>query len=207
MWWRHFSILRKQLQYVSTEVKTLHEIPTTHLARVKKKADDPYTSQRIEQTLSFWCDTMVPKWQHAFSQLSADGRFAVLGLVLLATLAEACRIVGITAAFEELGQVEVEKVLMQFANEDWEQGYRLDGVGKAGEDVGEVVVRDLNVEDVQHTGPMLGKAAVEPRGLLPQTAPAALQLAGKRKTIRTEERASKKRRKGNAIDDLFSGLG
>ena len=206
VWWRHFQIFRKQLQKVSIEVRTLHAIPSTHIARMKKKADDLLITQRIAQMISFWQDIMVRRWQHAFSQLSADGRFAVLGLVLLAALAEACRIMKITAAFEDMGQAEVEKVLLQFANEDWEQDHS-EGVGRArGEDIGESINREL-VEEVHHAGSDTRKTNVQSTLLLPQSASMASSPSIKRAAIGAERSARKKRRTGNTIDDLFGGLG
>ncbi|KAF2768475.1 hypothetical protein EJ03DRAFT_257773, partial [Teratosphaeria nubilosa] len=119
-WWRHFSIFRRQLTCLGNEMTSLHEVPTTHLEKTKKKFRDQQIRKQLDQRIPFWQDVMVARWQHAFSQIAADGRFSVLGLVLLATLAEACRITGITAAIEDLGQAEVEKVLAKFAEESRE---------------------------------------------------------------------------------------
>ncbi|KAK5121939.1 hypothetical protein LTR85_004511 [Meristemomyces frigidus] len=208
VWWRHFEVFRKQLKSISTEVKDQNEVPSTHLARTKKKAKDQYTLQRIEQRLSFWQDVAVRKWEHAFSQLTADGRFAVLGLVLLAALAEVCRILGITAAFEDLGQAEVEKVLERFANEDWEYDGSPDGqINGSGEDFGEVISRGLpahNIDAIEYSS----KVDPTKTGTLPpQPVPTTAESVGKRKVVASSKVVKKKRRKGNAIDDLFSGFG
>lgn len=192
IWWRHFSIFRQQLKKLITEITALKETPTTHLARTKKKFQDVETKRRIDQRLAFWRDVTVCKWQRSFSQIVADGRFSVLGLVLLAVLAEVCRIVGITAELEELGQAEVEKVLEIFAAEAWSDE---DAVAERHEDVGQVVRRDEATDDATK--------AVLQEPVADNTKKRALtecseQLVKKKKT---------RRKKANAIDDLFSGLG
>ncbi|KAK4548446.1 hypothetical protein LTR36_009356 [Oleoguttula mirabilis] len=207
-WWRNFQVFRKQLNSMAAEINGLKAVPTTHLARTKKKTQDQQILQRIEGRLSFWQDIMVPKWQHAFSQLSADGRFAVLGLVLLASLAETCRIFGVTAAFEDLGQAEVEKVLEQFAKEDWEHyGDPGDGASGDHEDVGEVISRELPTAQVDATERAAMIKPTKAVTTLPQAELETSKPADKRTADGTGIAIKKKRRKGNAIDDLFSGLG
>lgn len=148
---------------------------------------------------------MVSKWQHAFSQLVADGRFSVLGLVLLAVLSEVCQIMGITASLEEMGQREVEKVLEEFGREEW-------GVDAAGtrsleparEDQGEIVKREAAREDQ-------GEAIKRDFGdvqAVRDSAPVAV-LTPKTGTKRSKEsstkKSTKKRKKGgDAIDELFN---
>lgn len=201
IWWRHFQVFRKQLDGLNSEIKDLHDVPTTHLARTKKKAKDPLTLKQIERRLSFWQDFGVRKWQHAFSQLSANGRFAVLGLVLLACLAEVCRILGITATFEDLGQAEVEKVLERFAKEDWEHDENGNVGAFGGEDVGEVISRDETVDENAYPSKEISTAA----DTSSQAAPTRLNSVSKRKVTTAAKTATKKRRKGNAIDDIFNG--
>lgn len=146
---------------------------------------------------------MVPKWQHAFSQVLADGRFAVLGVVLMAVLGEVCAVVGITAELEELGQVEVEKVLEEFGREEWtEDGGEMKGV--VGEDRGEVVQRVEEGED----GGLDSVAGVE-RGNETtmkhmETSKETRATSKKRHSDAPEKKSKKKRKKtGNAIDDIF----
>jgi ribonuclease MRP protein subunit RMP1 len=205
VWWRHFAVFRKQLDDLASDVKSLREIPTTHLAKTKKKAVDEQTTERIKQQTAFWQDTMVPKWQRAFSQVTADGRFSIPGLFLLAVLADVCRIMGITVAFEELAKSKVEKLLQDFAQESrLELGSRKISPIKDSdaEDVGEKLERDAppssDVETREFSSKELEKAA-----MMPQTAKAPNDslMAGPKPEKR------RKRRKGNAIDDLFRGLG
>jgi ribonuclease MRP protein subunit RMP1 len=46
-----------------------------------------------------------------FSQLIAVGPFAMLGLVLMASVARLCRIAGITTAYEEIASADIKGVL------------------------------------------------------------------------------------------------
>ena len=78
------------------------------------------------------------KWARAFSQVVADGRFSVLGLVVLACLAGVCRVVGVLEGLEVLGQREVERVLEEFGGEVWGEGGNWSGSGGFG-DVGDRV--------------------------------------------------------------------
>ncbi|GAB1736796.1 hypothetical protein NU219Hw_g8824t1 [Hortaea werneckii] len=134
----------------------------------------------------------------------------MLGLTLIAVLSEVCRIARITLAYEEAGQAEVEKALEKFAEEGWES-HELEAtepnVGK--EDMGEAISRDQVVDTKEHSAPtsdMCTKASPSPAKPHKVSAPAA-KPASKRDTPDTSRPMKKKRKKGNAIDDLFSGLG
>ncbi|THV99610.1 hypothetical protein D6D27_00843 [Aureobasidium pullulans] len=145
-WYRHFNIFRRHLATVLTHLSTLAHVPTTHLARHKKKAEDEALRLRIQQTLAFWRDVLVPKSQHAFGQLIADGRFAVLGVVLMAVLGNVCRVFGLVGVYEELGEEETRRALEEFATEGWGEdeglGVLVPREGEKREDLGEVLVRD-----------------------------------------------------------------
>lgn len=197
VWWRHFSVFRRQFNGLLEEIGKLNEIPTTHLERVRKKARDKETQSRISQRLDFWQTVLVTECQNSFSQVIADGRFAVLGLVLTAVLAQTCRITGIITAFDDLGQIEVEKVLNQFGEESWEEVLE-DESGRNGgeEDVGVAVLRDIQEHDDRKDESVM---AVSSKG--------AADRKVKRKISASTSKTTKKRRKGsNVIDDLFSGL-
>lgn len=210
IWWRSFQIFRRQINAYLTDIKSLNETPTTHLERTKKKARDPETIIAISRRLDCWQDVMVPRWQRSFSQIVADGRFSMLGLTLIAALSEVCRIARVTVAYEEAGQAEVEKALERFAEEGWE-GHDTEATeqkfGK--EDMGEAISRD-QVDDAEDysvpTTNVTTKTSLPPARPQKTSAPAA-KPASKRDTPETSRPAKKKRKKGNAIDDLFSGLG
>jgi len=200
VWWRHFSIFRKQVNALLVDVVSFNEVSTTHVARTKKKAREPQLRLQVEQRLRFWQDILVSRCQHAFSQVTADGRFAVLGLVLSAALAETCQITGITAVLEDLGQAEVESVLNAFASEAWEgQEPLVDDKKQRGEDFGEVIQREpLPLRD---DAPVSRKRDRSPDTRSPPVA------ADTKSTPTVPKTVKRKRRKGNAIDDLFGGLG
>ncbi|KAK3117555.1 RNase MRP subunit [Teratosphaeriaceae sp. CCFEE 6253] len=210
VWWRHFSLFRKHLSKLVDHLSSLKEVPTTHLARTRKMAHDNQITIRTDQTLVLWRDVFVPKWQHAFSQIAADGRFAVLGLVLLAALAETCRILHVTAAFESLGQAEVDKVLEQFAEEGWEgrDDFIRPSTQASREDTGEVVVREAT-SGGQGALNRMDDGVGGAQRVVERAASTVESEGTKRSTSAKEGSARKKRRsrKGDAIDDLFSGLG
>lgn len=220
LWWRHFSVFRRQLNYLVKDIAQLNSIPDTHVARTKKKIRDPQLRARVQERLSFWQGTLVPKWQRAFSQTTADKRFAVLGLVLLAVLAEICATTGLTAVFEDLAQVEVERVLERFAREEWKQDAGVTEQSSGMEDVGEAIERDdadgmVATTAVQH--PELVIASDRETSVatpLPEARPVPskpLEPSAPKNAQRTStskpSAKKKKRRKGdNAIDDLFAGF-
>ncbi|KAK5723060.1 Ribonuclease MRP protein subunit rmp1 [Elasticomyces elasticus] len=200
-WWRAFSIFRKQLRSLLEYLDSLQKIPVTHVKRTKKKIRDQQTRLRLQQVMDFWRDVSVPKWQHAFSQVAADGRFAVL---------DVCRIMGVTAALDDLGQIEVERVLERFTEEGWDGRGEVmaRSLGAGGEDVGEVITRGApgsELDNVVFTAEEDVISAEKPERPAEPTAKAS---AMKRSRTRggTEPKAKKKRKKGDAIDDLFGGL-
>ncbi|KAK3715369.1 Ribonuclease MRP protein subunit rmp1 [Vermiconidia calcicola] len=194
IWWRHFSVFRRQLNAYVADLHILNQAPANHLEIIRKKAKDEALRIRVSERHALWQEVLLPKWQNSFSQLVADGRFAVLGIVLLAILAEACQVLGITAQLEEVGQLELEKVLEDFGKEYWADDNEAPAAHSPGqEDFGEVVARARDVS-----------AASE--------APAEIQPASQdwstgRQRSTESHLKRKKRKKGDAIDDLFSGLG
>ncbi|CAD0109879.1 unnamed protein product [Aureobasidium uvarum] len=154
-WYRHFNIFRRHVGTVLEHLKTLAHVPTTNLARHKKKAEDEALRLRIQQTVSFWRDVLVPKAQHAFGQLIADGRFAVLGVVLMAILGHVCRVFGLISVYEELGEEETIKAIEVFAAEGWAEdeglGVLVPREGEKREDLGEVLTRDDSEDEEDMT--------------------------------------------------------
>ena len=156
-WYRHFNSFRRHLGTVLEHLTTLEHVPTTNLARHKKKAEDEALRLRIQQTVSFWRDVLVPKAQHAFGQLIADGRFAVLGVVLMAMLGHVCRVFGLISVYDELGEEETRKAIEEFAAEGWGDdeglGVLVPREAEKKEDFGEVLTREdsEDPEDVTTT--------------------------------------------------------
>jgi hypothetical protein len=232
IWWRHFCLFRRELSQFTAHLASLHSAPTTHLARAQKKTRDIAILATTEKRMTFWRDVLVSKWHHAFSQLVADGRFAVLGLILMAILGEVCALTGITGVLEEMGQIEFERVLEDFGREEW--GLEKAGLGGKieGEDQGEVVLRGEEPEEPKAETVM--KPKKKPKSVIAEiraasspandaesreaddatTVPAVSSPAPKSDSKRAREKptkdlkpakpSKKKRKKGDAIDDLFN---
>ena len=208
-WWRHFSVFRRQLDTLTREYQSLNEVPATNLARVQKKKRDAQTEQRIQQRLTFWKDNLVNKWHHAFSQLVADARFAVMGLVLLAVLAQVCRVLGITAEIEEnIGPEESERILRNYRQDEYDvlsDGFvATNETHGFGEDFGEIVPRAPLPED--HLPGDASKTEERTINNKPYV-PAVEEEKSRQSTATMTKKNTKKRKKsGNVIDDMFSGL-
>lgn len=124
--------------------------------------------------------------------------------MLIAVLAQVCGAVEITGAYEAMAEGEVERVLEEFGREFWGD----DGAGGArgrdggrggGEDVGEVVRRDEGGDVAQVSTPpapvvrpAVGGESRDDEQVVPK--------------ISTRPPRKKRRKGGDAIDDLFSGL-
>ena len=156
LWYRHFNTFRRHLATLLHHLSILAEQPTTHLGKHRKKATDAKVHAQIQAELAFWRDVLVPKWQHAFAQVTADGRFAVLGVVLLAALAQVGRIVGLVGVYENMGEEEVRRVLERFAKETWgagdvesggDEGVRIEREGTDDEDFGEILRREVSPDE------------------------------------------------------------
>jgi hypothetical protein len=151
-WYRHFSLFRRNLNALLSDYTTLTTPPATNLERARLKAQTPNLHKRITQRLAFWQNVLVARWQRAFSQVVADGRFSVLGLVMLGVLGGVCKVVGITEGLEVEGQAVIERVLEEFGREAWGDDERGFGevVGRGGEDgdAGMVVARGDEGEPV-----------------------------------------------------------
>lgn len=202
VWWRHCSIFRRQLAKLVGEIKMLNEVPTTNLARMRKKSEDIRTLHTIECRLSFWQDVLLTKWFPAFSQVVADGRFAVLGLVLLSILAQATSRTGLITRMEDRRQIEVENALNAFAQEDW----GLDETvilphARLVEDLGEAIQRSPQND---------GTASNSPHATQPESKPPNAQShqtqALEQVTKKSLQRPAKKRKTKNAIDSLFDNI-
>lgn len=140
----------------------------------------------------------------------------MLGIFLLAVLAQVCGIVGITAEWEEMGEVEVRKAIEAFGREmrgddggddDEEEevrGLLSRGENEAAEDAGQVVSREGEGE-VAVASAADGIGGEDERlDVLPAR---SVENTRKRKSEGTVDvKKKKKKRKrvgGDAIDDIF----
>ncbi|KAH7074646.1 hypothetical protein BKA63DRAFT_317848 [Paraphoma chrysanthemicola] len=95
-WWKSLAAFRKQLGLLLSELE---------LSSAKEKED------KLQARLRYWDQGDIHQWYCQFSQLVAVGPFAVLGLVMMASVARVCRVCGITAVYEEIGSAEMKGVL------------------------------------------------------------------------------------------------
>lgn len=215
--------------------------------------------------LGFWRDCLVPKCWHAFGQVAAEKRFAVIGVVLMGAVAQVSAAVGLVGTYEGLAEEEVRRVLEEFGRE-WDGGGMVgdEGVRIEREDEGEVLRREgderveerVEAEDGclslerevlrQSREALMGLSSRVAPGLEGSSAPtkkqkkrrerdlpgsknlasedvdvtptaASKEVASLKSSLPKEKRAAKtteptssmpqkKKRKKNAIDELFSGL-
>ncbi|KAF2031406.1 hypothetical protein EK21DRAFT_63245 [Setomelanomma holmii] len=120
-WWKGLHAFRKQLALLLTDMQ---------LSKEKEK------EAKLEARLRYWDQDMIHQWYYQFSQLVAVGPFAMMGLVMMASVARVCRISGITAVYEEIASAEMQGVLSasdelalaeEFAGvldgeEEWDEG-------------------------------------------------------------------------------------
>ncbi|CAO2649559.1 Nn.00g069440.m01.CDS01 [Neocucurbitaria sp. VM-36] len=117
-WWKALHAFRKQTGLLIREMEG-------------KKSE---REGKLEARLRYWDEECIHQCQ--FSQLVAVGPFAMLGLVMMASVARVCRISGITAVYEEIASGDVQGVLSasdelalatEFssvldAEEEWDEG-------------------------------------------------------------------------------------
>ncbi|KXT13169.1 hypothetical protein AC579_9393 [Pseudocercospora musae] len=197
-WYKHFNTFRRQLQSLLSDLNSLNSVPSTHTAAIqRRKTLDPKLISCTQKRLEFWRDVMFTKWQFAFNQVIADGRFSVLGVFLYSSLAEVGNLTGVVGMLEELGSLEVEKALDEFSKDtEWDEGTPLK---RDGQDEGVAVRREEPAEEdlgVEGVGDVPAGTSAE--------IPAARQASRKRSAEMSTLKPKKKRKKGgNAIDDIF----
>ena len=152
----------------------------------------------------------------AFSTLVADSQFSTLGVVLLAILARVGRLVGLpeplAAPVLKPGQI-AKVVLATSLKETGDDRGELVPRVYGSEDVGEVISREVAEKMSKGEDRDLGKVV---DGQLDDVGDAAVSHESRKEARRHEvaeadlaigmERKKKRRKKGNAIDDLFAGL-
>ena len=130
----------------------------------------------------------------------------MLGLMLVASLADVCQTVGITAALEDLGQIEVERVLQRFADEGWDdKSHSTKPLSQSGEDFGEVVLR-ADLPKADDSAVSIKRERSEAAIAVPNKTVKHTDDGQKAPSVSGVTK-KKRRKKGDAIDDLFSGMG
>lgn len=143
---------------------------------------------------------MVVKWEAAFRGLVGDGQFAVLGVVLLGVLGRVVRVLGVLGRMKGRNLAVVDQ-------EDL-------GIGEVGEDLGTVVERAMGGEfgEVVERDEHEGETEDDVRAPVETNAQPSEEFQDTRSTAPTPRSkpcsSTKKKRKrtGDAIDDLFAGL-
>ncbi|OCK84782.1 hypothetical protein K432DRAFT_288122 [Lepidopterella palustris CBS 459.81] len=98
-------------------------------------------ASQLRYRLSFWEEFLTFEWYLSFSQLVANGQFAAIGVVLLATLARVCALLGITRSYLERPGKKVKTEIESLAIGE---ALKVSGQMEAaeGEDEGVVVQRE-----------------------------------------------------------------
>lgn len=94
-WWKSLHAFRKQIGVLLQEMEG-------------KRSE---RESKLVARLRYWDEKCIHQWYYQFSQLVAVGPFAMLGLVMMASVARVCRISGITAVYEEIASGDIQGVL------------------------------------------------------------------------------------------------
>lgn len=151
-WWKSLHAFRKQLALLLNEMEGGRK--SERVAKVEARLkfwDEKCVHVWYWYVLpSYLSDMARSKWagerslltvDSQFSQLVAVGSFAMLGLVLMASVARLCRITGITSAYEEIASADIQGVLS--ASDELALSEEFGGVGDEAEwDEGVVIARE-----------------------------------------------------------------
>lgn len=202
-WYRIFKILRRHLTRLIAHHTTLHKSTDSHTARLRKKATDREIQINLQAEIALWTEVIAPRAYAAFTQPTADNRFAPLGVFLLAALAEICMILGVTERIEQAVQDDTITVLERFGKEHWvQEESMISFAGVTNDDIGVLVTRKDDVMDSRIINADSADLAT-PDSSVKTIVPA------KRKPSKVRSKHHKKPKSesnNDAIDDLFSGL-
>ena len=171
------------------------ELFTQYTALSPRSKKTLASREDVERRAAFLGDVLIGRCYAAFGGLVADNQYAALGLMLVGCLARVGRVVGGLR-----GEVKVSERV---------EGGSLEGEGKD-QDLGEVVSREEAASEeatkVQNTeegedNVALKRSKPEKRSVM---ADETKNSAGEDSTA--TKCPKKKRKKGDAFDDLFSGL-
>ncbi|KAK0662179.1 hypothetical protein DIS24_g1923 [Lasiodiplodia hormozganensis] len=232
IWWRSFSVFRRELSHFVAEYNTYQPPAAAAAAASTAGPKKPsakaskVAARRAAARLEAWKNDHVPRWYLAFTDVIASTQFSAIGLALLAVLARVTQITGITAAYEDEAERAMQAVLRDFAAKDAnglfgavkadESASRTEDLGEAvgrREDFGEVVSRDDDETEARDA--VAAKAGPKKKDV-PESGVEVVVRKKKKKEKRAAEpepepeppKKKKKTKKGksSAIDDLFAGL-
>ena len=150
----------------------------------------------------------------AFTHLLTLNQFTQLGLFLIAALARISRLTNLTPALEQLANTETEALIARFANEETPEIFGAIET-LTSEDVGEVVRRRENEQQdqVQDSRIFSPSTHIETKPNQAETVAAKIpSTEGRAHSAQQQERnfgflkratGTKKRKAGDAIDDMF----
>lgn len=195
-WYRHFNKLRRETKALCRDLQldlgsgfetTSNPAKSKSTKHAKTVATPPSmidksAERQAADRLEHWVASgLISKCYVAFTSLAATPSFSPLALTLIAVLARICSLTGVTAHLQSLSTIEADKA----AETDQEQ--LTEALERfAEEDAGELFDR---AEDVGTPVPDTGTAVKREM----QSAP-------------SEGKPAKRRKRANAIDDLFAGL-
>ncbi|OJD29906.1 ribonuclease mrp protein subunit rmp1 protein [Diplodia corticola] len=160
IWWRSFSVFRRELSHFVAEYNTYQPPAATDLTPPAPKPSakaSRLAARRAAARLDAWRRHHVPRWYLAFADVIASTQFSALGLALLAVLARVTQVTGITAAYEDEAEQAMQAALRELAAMDAKrlvgaiqanEGASLEGDGVAAEDLGEAVGRREDLGEV-----------------------------------------------------------
>ncbi|KAL1619924.1 Ribonuclease MRP protein subunit rmp1 [Neofusicoccum ribis] len=169
IWWRSFSVFRRELSHFLSEYTT-YQPPAAATAPVSKPSAkaSKAAARRAAARLEAWKKDAVPRWylcvfsavsfalRHApvgsaladvegsaFTEVVASTQFSAIGLVLLAVLARVTHVTGITAAYEAEAERAMQAMLREFAEKDARELFGGVEAGQSGARKGAMEVEDL----------------------------------------------------------------
>jgi len=187
-WWKFLSQLRRHIAKLITELGNEFPAKTQSLGK-ERKSDE--SRETVLQRVVFLDEHLIPRCYLAFSGVVADNQYAALGLLLLSSLARVRKLVLLLRKEREI------KKRKEIKGHDELRGMNM-------EDIGETVERgdNLNQKDDPIKGERNDGRVTKELGT--PNLPAHESLGVVRETH--SKRPKKRRKKGDAFDDLFDTL-
>ncbi|EFR03311.1 hypothetical protein MGYG_06310 [Nannizzia gypsea CBS 118893] len=208
-WWKWLNMLRRWTLNLACEIERIEKFEDVRSA----DGSDEHPFAPVWRIMSYLHDELVPRCYRAFSTVVADIQFCSLGVVLLATLAEVFKVVQINKGelsniAQELGDEKASEPTPRPAS----------NAAVANEDFGEVIRR--SEVDTQVKKKVDSAVSTDGEAVTKKKKKSGLDKGIKRKVdddtamavsmdkpgSSKEKKTKKKKRKVNAIDDIFAGL-
>ncbi|TGO40008.1 hypothetical protein BHYA_0044g00500 [Botrytis hyacinthi] len=206
-WYISFGILRRQVSRLLSIIP--EHVMESSRGKVKGKARErkEREERELQSLVKFIQEDVVPGCYLAFSQLVANNQYATLGLMLMGCLARLYKVLGalrVVTAEEIAEQAGVVKETPQLNEVE------------IGEDMGEKIVRDVPVSEVEDSqkverkeedGTDIQKAKPKKRKQDGEVVePKTSKVASSNSTPAKPPKKKRKKKGGDSIEDLFAGL-